>query len=80
MRAEVKPETSYSHPVETGGAELTAGDGILLIGDTLDVSRNSFGQTAPVTMSEDYSIGMAGAAITDPPLNARLSNPFPGTQ
>ncbi len=51
--------------VDTGGAELTAGDGILLIGNTLYVSRNSFGQIVPVTMSEDYSMGTAGAAITD---------------
>jgi Cu-Zn family superoxide dismutase len=54
--------------VDTGGAELTAGDGILLIGDTLYVSRNSFGEIVPVTMSADYSTGTAGSAITDPSL------------
>jgi hypothetical protein len=80
MRAGVRPETAIVIQVDTGGAELIAGDGILLIGDTLYVSRNSFGQIAPVTMSGDYSTGTAGAAITDPPLNAPLSNPFPGTQ
>lgn len=52
--------------VDTGGAELTAGDGILLIGKTLYVTRNSFGEIVPVTMSEDYSTGTAGAAFTDP--------------
>jgi hypothetical protein len=51
--------------VDTGGAELTAGDGILLVGDTLYISRNSFGQIVPVAMSADYSTGTAGAAITD---------------
>ena len=54
--------------VDTGGAELTAGDGILLIGDTLYVTRNSFGEIVPVTMSEDYSAGAAGEAFTDPSL------------
>lgn len=52
--------------VDTGGAELTAGDGILLVGDTLYVTRNQFGEIVPVTMSEDFSIGTAGEAITDP--------------
>jgi len=54
--------------IDTGGAELTAGDGILLIGDTLYVSRNSFGEIVPVTLSEDYSTGTAGEAFTDPSL------------
>lgn len=52
--------------VNTDGAELTAGDGILLVGNTLYVSRNMFGEIVPVTMSEDYSTGTAGAALTDP--------------
>jgi sugar lactone lactonase YvrE len=54
--------------VDVGEADLTAGDGILLIGDTLYVSRNSIGEIVPVTMSEDYSTGTAGEAITDPSL------------
>ena len=54
--------------IDVGEAELTAGDGILLIGDTLYVSRNSIGEIVPVTMSADYSTGTAGAAITDPSL------------
>ena len=45
---------------------MTAGDGILLVGDTLYVSRNSFGEIVPVTMSADYSLGTAGQA--DPSL------------
>jgi Cu-Zn family superoxide dismutase len=54
--------------VDTGGADLTAGDGILLVGNILYVSRNSFGEIVPVTMSEDYSSGTAGTPITDPSL------------
>jgi Cu-Zn family superoxide dismutase len=52
--------------VDTGGADLTAGDGILLIDNTLYVTRNSFGEIVPVTMAADYSSGTAGEAITDP--------------
>jgi DNA-binding beta-propeller fold protein YncE len=54
--------------IDVGQADLTAGDGILLIGNTLYVTRNSFGQIVPVTMSEDYSTGTAGEAITNPSL------------
>ena len=54
--------------VDTGGADLTAGDGILLVGNTLYVSRNSIGEIVPVTMSADYSAGTAGQAITNPSL------------
>jgi Cu-Zn family superoxide dismutase len=52
--------------VDVGGADLTAGDGILLVGNTLYVTRNMFGEIVPVTMSEDYSKGTAGETITDP--------------
>jgi len=52
--------------VDVGQADLIAGDGLLLIGDTLYVSRNDFGEIVPVTMSEDYSTGTAGEAIIDP--------------
>jgi Cu-Zn family superoxide dismutase len=52
--------------IDTGGADLTAGDGILLVDNTLYVTRNSFGEIVPVTLSADYSTGVAGEAITDP--------------
>ena len=64
----IDTETQEVSQVDTGGADLTAGDGILLIGSTLYVTRNQFGEIVPVTMSEDFSTGTAGAAITDPSL------------
>jgi len=64
----IDTETQEVSQVDTGGADLTAGDGILLIGNTLYVTRNQFGEIVPVTMSEDFSTGTAGAAITDPSL------------
>lgn len=54
--------------VDTGGADLTAGDGLLLVGNTLYVTRNSFGEIVPVMMSEDYTSGVASEAFTDPSL------------
>jgi len=64
----IDTETQEVSQVDTGGADLTAGDGILLIGNTLHVTRNQFGEIVPVTMSEDFSTGTAGAAVTDPSL------------
>jgi sugar lactone lactonase YvrE len=64
----IDTDTQEVSQVDTGGADLTAGDGILLVGDTLYVSRNQFGQIVPVTVSEDFSMGTAGEPITDPSL------------
>jgi Cu-Zn family superoxide dismutase len=64
----IDTETQEVSQVDTGGVDLTAGDGILLIGNTLHVTRNQFGEIVPVTMSEDFSTGTAGAAVTDPSL------------
>jgi Cu-Zn family superoxide dismutase len=64
----IDTETKEVIQVDTGGAELTAGDGILLVGNTLYVTRNQFGEIVPVRMSEDFSVGTAGDPITDPSL------------
>jgi Cu-Zn family superoxide dismutase len=61
----IDTETQEVSQVDTGGADLTAGDGILLIGSTLYVTRNRLGEIVPVAMSEDFSAGTAGTAITD---------------
>lgn len=50
--------------IDTGDAELTAGDGLALVDGTLYVTRNSFGEIVPVELSDDLSTGTAGAAIT----------------
>ena len=50
--------------IDTGDAELTAGDGLALVDGTLYVTRNSFGEIVPVDLSNDLSTGTAGAAIT----------------
>jgi len=50
--------------IDMGDAELTAGDGIALVGETLYVTRNSFGEIVPVLLAEDLRTGSAGTAIT----------------
>jgi Cu-Zn family superoxide dismutase len=42
---------------------VTAGDGILLDGNTLYVSRNSLGQIFPVVLNADYTQGIVGTGF-----------------
>ncbi len=51
--------------IDTGGADLTNGDGILLDGQTLYVVRNQQELIVPVELSEDFSSGTAGEPFTD---------------
>jgi len=51
--------------IETGGADLTNGDGLLLLGRTLYVVRNQNEVIVPVKLSPDFSRGVAGEGFTD---------------
>lgn len=51
--------------IETGGADLTNGDGLLLEGRTLYVVRNQYERIVPVELSADYLSGSAGESFTD---------------
>ncbi len=51
--------------IDTGGADLTNGDGLLLDGQTLYVVRNQQETIVPVELSADFSSGMAGEPFTD---------------
>jgi DNA-binding beta-propeller fold protein YncE len=51
--------------INLGGGTVTNGDGILLVGQTLYVVRNSATLIVPVTMSADYSSGTLGTPFTD---------------
>jgi Cu-Zn family superoxide dismutase len=42
---------------------VTSGDGLLLDGNTLYVSRNAIGQIYPVTLNSDYSQGTVGTGF-----------------
>lgn len=50
--------------VDTGGADLTNGDGLLLDGQTLYVCRNQQEEVVPVELFGDYSSGSAGEPVT----------------
>lgn len=51
--------------IDTGGADLTNGDGLLLDGQTLYVVRNQQEAIVPVELSADFSSGVAGEPFTD---------------
>ena len=61
-------ETQEVTQIDLGDATVTAGDGILLVGNTLYVSRNSAGEIVPVELSEDLSQGTVGTGFSDPSL------------
>jgi sugar lactone lactonase YvrE len=52
--------------IDTGDAELTAGDGLVLQGRTLYVVRNSFGEIPLVQLSGQLTSGKVHGVITDP--------------
>lgn len=62
----VDPATGVARAVETGGAALTAGDGILLSGPTLHVVRNSLNQVAELRMTPDLLSASLVDTLTDP--------------
>jgi sugar lactone lactonase YvrE len=50
--------------IDTGTTPLTSGDGLALIGNTIYVTRNSFGEIVPLALSDDLSTGTGGTVIT----------------
>jgi Cu-Zn family superoxide dismutase len=50
--------------VDLGGVRLTSGDGLLVVGRTLYVVRNRFGQIVKVAMSRDFASGRVLGART----------------
>jgi sugar lactone lactonase YvrE len=51
--------------IDTGGADLTNGDGILLDGQTLYVCRNQQEEIVPLEMTVDFTSAEAGEPFTD---------------
>jgi sugar lactone lactonase YvrE len=63
----IDPATGAHAPVDLGGAELTDGDGLLLIGKrTLLVVQNRSNQIAVVRLEPDYRSGRVVRTITHP--------------
>jgi sugar lactone lactonase YvrE len=61
----IDPRTKQVSLIDTGGVDLTNGDGILLDDQTLYVVRNRQELIVPVELSEDFSSGVAGETSTD---------------
>ena len=61
----IKTGTKEVVGIDTGDADLTNGDGLLLIGRTLYVVRNEDERIVPVELSSDFLSGTAGEGFTD---------------
>jgi sugar lactone lactonase YvrE len=62
----INPRTGVTRQVDLGGASLTNGDGLLLIGRVLFVVRNQRNEIAVVKLSRSLDRGRVVATITDP--------------
>ena len=62
----VDPDSGEARAVDTGGAELTAGDGILLRGPTLYVVRNQLEQIVELRLAPDYRSASLVDTLSDP--------------
>jgi outer membrane protein assembly factor BamB len=62
----IDPSTGATRRIDLGGASLTNGDGLLLLGRTLYVVQNRDNRIAVVSLSPDLSRGTITRTITDP--------------
>jgi sugar lactone lactonase YvrE len=62
----INPRTGVTRQVDLGGASLTNGDGLLLIGRVLFVVRNRLNQIDVVKLSRSLDRGRVVATLTDP--------------
>ena len=62
----VDPDSGEARAVDTGGAELTAGDGILLRGPRLYVVRNQLEQIVELRLEPGYEAATGVDTLTDP--------------
>lgn len=65
----VDPETGNAEEIDLGGADVRAGDGILLEGKRLFVVRNQLNRVAVVELEPDLRSGEVVDAITSPNLD-----------
>ena len=62
----INPRTGVTRQVDLGGASLTNGDGLLLLGRVLFVVRNRLNQIAVVELDRSLDEGRVVTTITDP--------------
>lgn len=62
----IDPATGVAKAVDLGGASLTSGDGLLLVGQTLYVVRNRLNQIAVVELDPGFGSGTVVDTLTSP--------------
>ena len=62
----INPRTGVTRQVDLGGASLTNGDGLLLLGRVLFVVRNRLNQIDVVKLNRSLDRGRVVTTITDP--------------
>jgi len=62
----VNPSNGEATRVDLGGADLTAGDGLLLLGRTLYVVRNRFNEVAVIKLNRHGTAGTQVDTLTSP--------------
>jgi sugar lactone lactonase YvrE len=65
----VDPTSGDASLIDLGGASVSAGDGLLLQGQTLYVVRNELNQVAVVELDAGLTMGVVAATLTDPRLD-----------
>jgi len=62
----IDPDTGEATLIDLGGATMTNGDGLLLIGRTLYVVQNRLNQISVIRLSHDFTSGEVIDVITNP--------------
>jgi hypothetical protein len=62
----IDPATGVAKAVDLGGASLTFGDGLLLVGQTLYVVRNRLNQVVVVELDPGFGSGTVVDTLTSP--------------
>ena len=62
----VDPQTGEATLVDLGGASLTNGDGLRLLGHTLYVVRNRLNEIVVLNLDRDWASGSVAGKLTDP--------------
>jgi sugar lactone lactonase YvrE len=65
----VDPTSGHATPIDLGGASVSAGDGLLLQGQTLYVVRNQLNQVVVVRLNAGLTMGVVVDTLTDPRLD-----------
>jgi outer membrane protein assembly factor BamB len=75
----VEPTTGATTTIDTGGADLTAGDGLELSGSTLYVVRNQLSEIAKLELADGLASASLVATLTSPDLDVPTTTALVGS-